>query len=84
VAVAYSSRRRLFSPSPPPVASSSRLPTSSSFEGRRATSSSPFPLTPSLYRNVYPSSSSSSSSLASLSPTGSSTNPIALLEEEKS
>ncbi|KAJ7818327.1 hypothetical protein B0H14DRAFT_3473876 [Mycena olivaceomarginata] len=79
----YSSQRRLFSPSPPPVASSSRLPASSSFEMRRATSSSPFPPTPSLYRNTYPSSSSSSSSLASLSSTGSFTNPIALLEEEE-
>ncbi|KAJ7205446.1 hypothetical protein GGX14DRAFT_568782 [Mycena pura] len=66
-ALAYSSRRRLFSPSPPPVASSSRL-TLSSFETRRATSSSPFPPASSLYRNVYPSSSSSASSLASSSP----------------
>jgi hypothetical protein len=81
-AVTYSSRRRLFSPSPPPVASSSRLPTSSSFEMCRATSSSPFPPTPSLYRNTYPSS-CSSSSLASLSSIGSFTNPIALLEEEE-
>ncbi|KAJ7818072.1 hypothetical protein B0H14DRAFT_3474128 [Mycena olivaceomarginata] len=68
---------------PLPVASSSRLPTSSSFETRCATLSSPFPSTLSLYRKIYPSSSSSSSSLASPSSTGSFTNPITLLEDEK-
>jgi hypothetical protein len=82
-AFAYSSRHRLFSSSPPPIASSSWLPTLLSFEMHRATLSSPFPPTPSLYCSVYPSSSSSSSSLASPSSTGSSTNPITLLEEEK-
>ncbi|KAJ7875327.1 hypothetical protein B0H14DRAFT_3437226 [Mycena olivaceomarginata] len=42
-AVTYSLRRRLFSPSPPPVASSSRLPTLSSFETRRVTLIVPLP-----------------------------------------
>ncbi|KAJ7894158.1 hypothetical protein B0H14DRAFT_3426925 [Mycena olivaceomarginata] len=69
-AVAYSSRHRLFSLLLPPIASSSRLPTSLSFKMCHVTLSSPFPPMPSLYRNTHPSSPSSSSSLVSLSSTG--------------
>ncbi|KAJ7322988.1 hypothetical protein DFH08DRAFT_969621 [Mycena albidolilacea] len=72
-----STSRRLFSSSLPPVASSSRLSTSSSFEARCASSSSPFPSTPSL---GFSYSSASSSSLASAG--SSSRNPIQYFDEK--
>jgi hypothetical protein len=56
--------------SPPPIASTSCLP---SLSQHRASSSSPFPSTPSLYRSTF-TTSSSSSSLSS--PGSSSSNPI--------
>ncbi|KAJ7358500.1 hypothetical protein DFH08DRAFT_953641 [Mycena albidolilacea] len=72
-----STSRRLLSPSPPPVASSSHLSTSSSFEARRASSSSPFPSTPSLYFGY-----SSASSLSLASAGSSSRNPIHFCDEK--
>ncbi|KAJ7686339.1 hypothetical protein B0H14DRAFT_3057475 [Mycena olivaceomarginata] len=62
--------------SPPPIASTSCLP---SLSQRRASSSSPFPSTPSLYNSTFTTSSSSSS----LSSPGSSlSNPVHFLEDK--